>query len=53
MEIVWRLLCVQRWEDNGLVATTEEWYYESAIPGVGPMIVCQIFGWDILETLRQ
>ncbi|HCI27355.1 MAG TPA: hypothetical protein DFH99_07420 [Roseburia sp.] len=39
--------------DNGLVATTEEWYYESAIPGVGPMIVCQIFGWDILETLRQ
>ena len=28
--------------DNGLVATTEEWYYESAIPGVDPMIVCQI-----------
>lgn len=39
--------------ENGIISTTEEWYHESNIPGQKPLLVCQLFGWDILDVLRR
>lgn len=39
--------------ENGLVSTEEPWYHSSAIASLPPLLVCQIFGWDILEALKE
>lgn len=39
--------------ENGIIATKEEWYHASRIPEGKHLLVCQIFGWDILDSLRQ
>ena len=39
--------------ENGVVCTEEEWYHASPIPSLPPLLVCQIFGWDILDQLKK
>lgn len=39
--------------ENGLVNTEEEWYHDRGIPSFPPLLVCQIFGWDILQALKE
>lgn len=39
--------------ENGLVSTEEEWYHDCGIPTFSPLLVCQIFGWDIVEILKE
>lgn len=39
--------------ENGIVTLEEEWYHNSRIPDQKPLLVSQIFGWDILNILRK
>ena len=37
----------------GLICTEEEWYHGSPVPDMPSLLVCQIFGWDMLEDLKK
>lgn len=39
--------------EQGIVATEPEWYHSNPVPELPPMLVCQIFGWDILDSLKR
>ena len=39
--------------ENGIVYTAGEWFYGNAINADHPRPVYQVFGWDILETLKM
>lgn len=39
--------------ENGIVITEEEWYHGCPIPSFPPLLVCQVFGWDILKILQE
>ena len=39
--------------ENGKICTAQEWYHTSPIPGGEPLLVCQIFGWDILDLMKE
>ena len=39
--------------EQGIIATEEEWYHSNPILGLPPMLVCQLFGWDMTDALKQ
>lgn len=39
--------------ENGLICTAKELFHANPIPEMPPLLVCQIFGWDILETIKE
>ncbi len=39
--------------ENGLISIEKEWYHNRAVPSLAPLLVCQIFGWDILDALKE
>lgn len=46
-------VCRAEMGENGLVCTEEKLYQSNPIPTLPPLVVCQIFGWDILQALRD
>lgn len=39
--------------ENGLVHTSTPWYHGCPVTGQSPLLVYEIFGWDILDILKQ
>ena len=38
---------------EGIIFTDSQWYHDCPITGQKPLLVYQIFGWDILDTLKK
>lgn len=38
---------------NGLVYSQSEWYYRNPVDEKYPRLVCQVFGWDVLDALKK
>lgn len=39
--------------EHGLVYIQDKWYHKNPIEGAKPLLVYQIFGWDILKDLKE
>lgn len=39
--------------EGGLIYTESQWYHDCLIMGQKPLLVYQVFGWDILELLKK
>ena len=40
-------------KENTIEYLTEPWYHPNPVEGYGPLLVYQVFGWDILHDLKE
>lgn len=40
-------------DGDGFIYTQSQWYHDCAVAGQAPLLVYQVFGWDILDTLKK